>query len=522
MRVRAGTALTALAIAVVGGVRVAHAECVPLLPRPQASYIVPGAQEFVYATPEGGTPLLLDAFAQPDRKVHPAVLVVHGGGWTTGSRVAHIGQFLELLTEAGYQWVAIDYRLGGGARWQEAAEDVRAALAFIDCHANALRIDPDRLVVLGEDVGAQLAVHAVTGGRVRGVALVGGVYGASMRLPGVPTLIVHGGADTEAPIAQVREFCDRIVAHEGTCELDLVEGAIHRAENWRPSQWPYKARLVAWLYRVIGDGAAQPLTFAPQPVRDVFGPGLHKRLIYNAPAGMTFDAWIPAGAGPHVPVLLLHGGGWEAGDRVTYLTPLFRSLAEAGVAWFSMDYRLTPDATHIQQLQDVRDAIAFLRERAGSFNIDARKLVIVGESASGQMVAQIGAEDASLAGVISFYGVYDFLPLAANLTPRSAVTRLFGITHLDDQARTTLRKYSPLHAAHKDQPPMLLINGTAEGLWAQGKTMAARLRAIGARHEMLALDGAPHGMENWEGHPQWQHYKARVVEWIGRVTDALK
>ena len=41
---------------------------------------------------------------------------------------------------------------------QEAADDVRAALAFIACHAKALRIDSERLVVLGEDVGAQLAV----------------------------------------------------------------------------------------------------------------------------------------------------------------------------------------------------------------------------------------------------------------------------------------------------------------------------------------------------------------------------
>jgi len=522
MRRRVWAAVAALAMALAGGVREARAECVPLLPRPEASYIVPGAQEFVYASPAGSTQLLLDAFAQPDRKVHPAVLVVHGGGWTTGSRVAHIGQFLELLTEAGYQWVSVDYRLGGAARWQEAADDVRAALAFIACHAKALRIDPDRLVVLGEDVGAQLAVHAITGGGVRGVALVGGVYGSSMRLPGVPTLVVHGSADTQVPIAQAREFCGHIVASEGACEIDAVEGAIHRAENWRPSQWHYKPRLVAWLRRVIGEGSMRPLTFEPQAVRDVFGPGLHKRLIYNAQAGMTFDGWIPAGAGPHVPVLLVHGGGWEAGDRVTYITPLFRPLAEAGLAWFSMDYRLTPDGTHIQQLQDLRDAIAFLRDRAGSFNIDARKLVIVGESASGQMVALIGAEDASLAGLISFYGVYDFLPLAANLTPRSAVTRLFGITHVDDQARATLRKYSPLRAAHKGQPPLLLVHGTAEGLWAQGQAMTAHLQAIGARHEMLALDGAPHGMENWEGQPQWQHYKARVVEWIARITDALR
>jgi acetyl esterase len=507
-----------LVVALTGLGRQASAACEPLLPRPPASYIVAGAQEFVYAEPLGSTPLLLDAFAQPDGRTHPAVLVVHGGGWTTGSRIAHIGQFLELLTEAGYQWVAIDYRLGGATRWQEAADDVRAALAFVTCHARALHIDPSRLVLLGEDVGAQLAIHAVTGGGVRGIALVGGVYPPAAPLPGVPMLAVHGSADSEVPIGQVREYCDRVVASEGACELDVVDGAIHRAENWRPSQWHYKPRLVAWLRRVLGEGAAVPLTFPAQPVREVLGRGLHKRLIYNTRRGMTFDAWIPPGAGPHVPVLLVHGGGWEAGDRVTYITPLFRPLAEAGLAWFSMDYGLTPDATHAQQLQDVRDAIAFLRQRSGSFNIDADRLVIVGESASGQMVAQVGTEDRALAGVIAFYGVYDFLPMAASLTPRSAVTRLFGITQLDDQARATLRAYSPIYGAHKDQPPLLLIHGTAEGLWAQGQAMAARLQAIGARHQLLALDGAPHGMENWEGQPQWQHYKARVVEWIAQVT----
>lgn len=513
-------ATAVLAGALAGPVGQAAADCVPLLPRPSASYIIPGAREFVYATRPGGTRLLLDAFAQPDGKTHPAVLVVHGGGFTTGSRVAHVGQFLELLTEAGYQWIALDYRLGGATRWQDALEDVRAALAFAGCHAHALRIDPSRVAVLGEDVGAQLAIHAASGGGISAIALIGGVYGPAPPVPGVPVLAVHGGADTEVPPGQVRDFCSRVTASEGACELDVVDGAIHRAENWRPSQWHYKPRLVAWLRRVLGPGADKPLTFEPTPVRDVFGPGLHKRLIFNARTRLTFDAWIPPGAGPHLPVLLVHGGGWEAGDRVTYITPMFRPLADAGLAWFSMDYRLTPDGTHAEQLQDVRDAIAFLRERAGSFNIDARRLVIVGESASGQMVAQVGAEDASLAGVVSFYGVYDFLAMANNLTPRSAVTRLFGVTRLDDAARATLRSYSPLYTAHKDQPPLLLVNGTAEGLWSQAQAMAARLQAIGARHQVVQLDGAPHGMENWEGQPQWQHYKAQVVSWILRVTGA--
>ena len=29
------------------------------------------------------------------------------------------------------------------------------------------------------------------------------------------------------------------------------------------------------------------------------------------------------------------------------------------------------------------------------------------------------------------------------------------------------------------------------------------------------IDGAPHGMGNWEGHPEWMGYKQKVVSWLG-------
>ena len=107
-------------------------------------------------------------------------------------------------------------------------------------------------------------------------------------------------------------------------------------------------------------------------------------------------------------MIVVHGGGWEAGDKVTYVTPLFEPLARAGLAWFSIDYRLTPAFTNEDQLEDVRQAIRFVRAEHERFNIDPARIVLVGESASGQMVAQVAAEDGSLAGVVSFYGVYDF------------------------------------------------------------------------------------------------------------------
>jgi acetyl esterase/lipase len=93
---------------------------------------------------------------------------------------------------------------------------------------------------------------------------------------------------------------------------------------------------------------------------------------------------------------------------------------------------------------------------------------------------------------------------------------LFRRHVLDDDARALLRQYSPLYQAHKGMPPLLLINGTGDRLWAQAQAFAQRLTAIAARHEVIALEGAPHGRENWEGHPNWTTYKRRLIEWIGQ------
>jgi acetyl esterase len=501
--------------------------CLPLEEQRSTNYIIPGVREFVFARPPGGTALAMDVFTQPGQEIPPTVVVIHGGSWTSGSREAHIGQLLELLTQSGYSWASVDYRLNGPSAIGDAVDDVASAIEYVRCHAARLRLEPHRLALVGEDAGAEIARRVASRVPVSAAVLIGGTYDEPLASPvRVASRLIHGGADREVPVERALAVCDATraaaLADESAtaprCDLDVVDGASHRLENWWPSQWGYKTRLASWLREVVGAGVPRPLDIGPQPLRDVLGPGLHKRLVFDPRRELTLDAWIPPGAGPHVPVMLVHGGGWEAGDRVTYLTPLFRPLAEAGLAWFSIDYGLTPDATHEQQEQDVRDAIAFLRDRAGGLDIDARKLVIVGESASGEMVARIGTEDRDLAGVISFYGVYDFVPMATTLTPRSAVTRLFGITALDDRARATLDAHGPQSRVHREQPPFLLVHGTAEGLWSQGLSMGARMAAVGARHQLLRLEGAAHGMENWEGQPQWLHYKQVVVDWIRRVT----
>ena len=476
---------------------------------PQGNYIVPGVKGDI---PYSGD-LALDAYVPHGGAHRPSVVVIHGGGWTSGSRVAHVGQILEALTAGGYNWFSVDYRLGGSSRAEDSLTDLRAALAFIRCRAREFGVDATRLVLLGEDSGATLAARlaAERPQGVTGAVLIGGLYSSPMprvaRMP--PLLVVHGGADNEAPIEQAREYCTQVADEGGRCRLVEVPGASHRGENWLPGQWTYKRAIIEWL-SALGPGR----TPAHRPRAGT----VLKNILYSPAAQLRLDAFLPRAAGPVPAVIVVHGGGWEAGDKVTYVTPLFEPLSRAGLAWFSIDYRLSPAFTHEDQLEDVRQAIRFVRAEHTRFNIDPARIVLLGESASGQMVTQVAAEDASLAGVVSFYGVYDFNAMVTDASPRSLLVRLFRRTLLDDDSRAELRRYSPLHRAHEGMPPVLMVNGTGERLWAQAQAFARRLTELGVRHETVAIGGAPHGMENWEGHPEWMFYKRRVIDWIQHVA----
>jgi len=492
---------------------------------PAGNYFIPGVRGDI---PYSGN-LALDAYVQQGPARPPSVIVVHGGGWTSGSRIAHVGQILETLTRGGFNWFSLDYRLSGLERYEDSVADLRSGIAFIRCHAADFRIDPNRLVLLGEDSGAHLTA-LLSGERlpgVVGVVLIGGFYDLTAMNPvptavardflvraspiakalggRPPTLVIHGGADNEAPGERARHYCDSIVGSGGRCQFIEVDGASHRSENWWPSQWHYKAAINQWL---VSLEAGLPANYRPIPGM------IQKDIVYQASARLALDACLPSSTTPVAAVLVVHGGGWEAGDKATYVTPVFEPLARAGLAWFSIDYRLTPAFTHDDQLQDLRDAIRFVRAEHRRFNIDPSRIFLLGESASGQMVAQVATEDRSLAGVVSFYGVYDFNAMVTDASPRSLLVRLFRRTELNAKSRAELQRYSPLYGAHKDMPPMLLVNGTAERLWGQAQAFDKRLTQLGVRHDLVAIEGAPHGMENWEGHPEWMFYKQRVVRWI--------
>src|SRR5215211_7072301 len=98
---RIGRSCFALLALVVSEGMAAAQPCRPIQVRNlEGNYIVPGVMGDI---PYSGS-LALDAYVQPNSARRPSVVVIHGGAWSAGSRVAHVGQILEFLTRAGYNW----------------------------------------------------------------------------------------------------------------------------------------------------------------------------------------------------------------------------------------------------------------------------------------------------------------------------------------------------------------------------------------------------------------------------------
>jgi acetyl esterase len=439
------------------------------------SYIFEGVQSNV----EYGNGLNLDAYAPPGVR-RPAALVIHG---SSGDKSTHVTQLFPLLAKAGYAWFSVNYHN---------LSDIRAAVAFIE-FPGRFPIEP-QLLLIGEDTGVSLAFELADFGGFKGVIGFGAAKNvAGMQNPHVPVTLFHGAADTDVDPQPLEKSCRAWTK----CRFESIPHGIHNLENWHPSEWEWKEEFTA----ILRDGR----------------PGLWKDIVYARPGGLplAMDANLPEGHGPFAAVVVVHGGGWEAGDKLTYVSPVLSLLSRAHFAWFSIDYRLTPYVQNEEQLQDLRNAIRYVRIHAERFNVNPNTIAILGESAGGQIVTQVASEPCSgceVQAVVSFYGVYDFVPWASDPHSKPTLDRIFRSWDI-----SKLQRYSPISHAHRGMPPVLMLQGTADELYAGGVAYERRLTQIGIPHEFIVLDKAPHGMENWVGHPEWEVDQAKLVDWLNMV-----
>jgi acetyl esterase/lipase len=124
------------------------------------------AETFVYSQVDHQT-LSLDVYRASVRvqtgstkqRLHPAVIVIHGGAWRSGSR-SDFPQWNQWLRAQSYVVVDIDYRLAPQPNSKTALADVEQAVIWVKQHAQKFEIDPDKIVLYGRSAGGHLALLA--------------------------------------------------------------------------------------------------------------------------------------------------------------------------------------------------------------------------------------------------------------------------------------------------------------------------------------------------------------------------
>jgi len=112
-----------------------------------------------------GQPLRGHWYAPAGSGPFPVVVAVHGGGWQVGApdHYQHIGPW---LARRGYAVLAASYRLArpGNPTWPGAVRDVCAAVQYVKANAAKLKVDRERVALLGDSAGGHLASLVALGG----------------------------------------------------------------------------------------------------------------------------------------------------------------------------------------------------------------------------------------------------------------------------------------------------------------------------------------------------------------------
>jgi acetyl esterase/lipase len=105
----------------------------------------------------GGVRLGMDVARPKAPGPHPAVMLIHGGGFRRGSRQTCLPLAVR-LAERGYVAATVSYRLTPKFQFPSPVWDVKAAVRFLRANAKRFDLDPSRLGVTGSSAGGHLAL----------------------------------------------------------------------------------------------------------------------------------------------------------------------------------------------------------------------------------------------------------------------------------------------------------------------------------------------------------------------------
>lgn len=205
-------------------------------------------------------------------------------------------------------------------------------------------------------------------------------------------------------------------------------------------------------------------------------------------------------------VVYIHGGGWRWGSkRNSMINNYGQIFIKHTVAVASLNYRLNTAHPYQDQNDDIACALTYLTTNATQLHIDTSKILLMGESAGGELAAFAALHIpykhygyATPAGVIDFYGVSDFTKVVDAEPPDLNARRYLGPNYTQNATEASPVSYVSGHA-----PRFLLIHGENDKVvpTEQSKLLHDALTQSSVDATYVELQNAAHGFVGPELQP---------------------
>ncbi len=239
-----------------------------------------------------------------------------------------------------------------------------------------------------------------------------------------------------------------------------------------------------------------------------------RNITYSTAFGQPeqLDVYVPKGvppAGGWPVIVAIHGGGWRKQDKRDYGPRIASAFVPQGYVVVAPNYPLSSpgNPTWPINLEDLQTAVRWVRLNAGTFNINAGRIVAMGESAGANLADLLGTgspfagsassvDSAAVEAVVSFSAPTDLALLyTASPAAGKAAAQMLG-----GPPAAVPGKYvaaSPVDQVSPVDSPFFLVHGADDPLVpvSQSEELAVALTDAGVRNQLVVIPGAGHDLD---------------------------
>ena len=187
-------------------------------------------------------------------------------------------------------------------------------------------------------------------------------------------------------------------------------------------------------------------------------------------------------------VIFVTGGGFISANRAR-MPQLRMFLDEKNYFVASINYRTVPNSCFPAPIEDVKSAIRFIKANSAKFNVDSKRIAIIGDSAGGYLT--------SFAAVTNDSTEFN---IGDNLNQSSKISAAVNFPQmLQSLQNVPIEKTNPINYISDNSAPMLIMHGTSDNIVSPQQTdlLFQALKNAGVEAERYIIPNANHADGYW-------------------------